>query len=371
VLDEYGRALSGRGGQGYNRSIQYWESAYKNSAQVNDATLGLLEHDLSGYIKGAGAVAEALDRDPDALKSLITDFSTTANALAIESTNLSATINELPRTLTAGRRALASLNAAFPPFRRFIAAMRPAARSSRPALEATLPFVIQLRGLVSRPELRGLVADLRPTVPDLVKLNEGGVPLQRQIRALSSCQNNVVLPWSGDTVPDTKFPAKGKVFEEAPKGFPGLAGESRSFDANGQYVRSLAATANFSYATGDGRRFFTTDPVQGVQPPKALNGRPPLMPNAPCENQERPDLRTRVQAAPAAQQVNHSNFKPGNELYDRSRAALLDILGEQAKRMGTSLKVTGLGEVVTLPGSPKALRDERRLQGVEGQVEAQ
>ena len=47
----------------------------------------------------AGAVAEAFDRDPEALKSLITDFATTAQALAVESTNLSA----LAALLTAGQ----------------------------------------------------------------------------------------------------------------------------------------------------------------------------------------------------------------------------------------------------------------------------
>jgi phospholipid/cholesterol/gamma-HCH transport system substrate-binding protein len=353
VLDEYGRGLSGKGGEGYNRSIQYWEGAYRDSAIVNEATLGILEHDLSGYIDSAGAVAEAFDRDPEALKALITDFSITANALAVESTNLSALINELPRTLTAGRRALGSLNQAFPSFRRFIAAMRPAARSSKPALDAALPFVTQMRLLMGRDELRGLTSELRGTVPSLVKLNRGGVPLHRQIRALSSCQNSVVLPWTNDTVPDQKFKATGPVYQEAPKTLVGLSGESRSFDANGQYVRSLAATANFSFATGDGRRFYTTDPIQGIQPPKALNGRPPLMPDVACETQAPPDLRTRVQAAPTQQKVDHSRFA-GTEMEARARKDLLRILGEQAERLGTPLRVKGLGPTVTLRGTVKA-----------------
>jgi phospholipid/cholesterol/gamma-HCH transport system substrate-binding protein len=363
VLDEYGRGLSGKGGRGYNRSIQYWEPAYRDSAIVNQATLGLLEHDLSGYIKGAGAVAAALDADPEALKSLITDFATTAGALAVESDNLSATIAELPRTLAAGRRALASLNAAFPPFRRFVAAMRPAARSARPALDAALPFITQARRLVSRPELRGLVADLRRVVPDLVELNEGGVGLQRQVRALSSCQNLVVLPWTSARIPDERFPATGPIFEEAPKSLPGLAGESRSFDANGQYVRSLAATANFSFATGDGRRFFLTEPLQGIQPPKALDGRPPLMPSVPCETQQPPDLRTRVQAPPAMQAVNH-NSPAARALYAKSRRHLLAMIEEQARRLGVPIRVRGLGDAVTVG------RGQRKLEQVSGAVNA-
>jgi phospholipid/cholesterol/gamma-HCH transport system substrate-binding protein len=50
LLDQYSTALGGEGGKGFNRSIPYWEPAYKNSAIVNEATLGLTEGDLAGYI---------------------------------------------------------------------------------------------------------------------------------------------------------------------------------------------------------------------------------------------------------------------------------------------------------------------------------
>jgi phospholipid/cholesterol/gamma-HCH transport system substrate-binding protein len=118
-------------------------------------------------------------------------------------------------------------------------------------------------------------------------------------------------------------------------------------------VRSLASTANFSFATGDGRRFFTTEPIQGINPPKALKGRPPLMPNVPCETQERPDLRTKVQAPPAQQKVDHSRFA-GSKLEARAREAVLDMFADQARTRGMSLRVKGLGKTVTL--SPEAVK---------------
>ena len=40
LLDELSTGLSGKGAIGYNKSIQYWLPAFKNSAIVNDATLG-------------------------------------------------------------------------------------------------------------------------------------------------------------------------------------------------------------------------------------------------------------------------------------------------------------------------------------------
>ena len=308
VLDEYGRALSKGGARGYNASIPYWTKAFRDSAIVNDAMLGQESHDLSGYLRGAARFARGLDRDPRALKDLLTNLAVTADAFASEESNLSAAIHELPRTLVAGRSALGELNGAFPSLRRFVAEMRPAVRSSGPSLDATLPLVKQLRGFVRKSELRGLVHDLRPTVPDLTELNEGGVGLQQELRLLSSCTNEVLTPWRNDTVPDKNFPASGPVYQEQVKWLPGIAAESRNFDANGQYVRSLSNGAQYAYGLNDGRFFLTGAPLQGVNPPKVA-GPPPLMADVPCETQQAPDLGTVVQAPPKAIKVN--NNAPG------------------------------------------------------------
>jgi phospholipid/cholesterol/gamma-HCH transport system substrate-binding protein len=304
VLDEYGRALANGGARGYNRSIEHWTKAFRDSAIVNDATLGLETHDLSGYLRGAARFARGLDRDPRALKDLLTNLADTADAFASEERNLTAAIHELPRTLVAGRSALGELNGAFPSLRRFVADMRPAVRASGPSLDATLPLVKQLRGFVRKSELRGLVHDLRPVVPDLTELNEGGVGLQQELRLLSSCTNEVLTPWRNDTVPDAKFPASGPVYQEQVKWLPGIAAESRNFDANGQYVRSLSNGAQYAYGLNDGRFFLTGLPLQGVNPPKVA-GPPPLNADVPCETQQPPDLNTVVQAPPKAIKVNN------------------------------------------------------------------
>jgi len=233
LLQELGKGLSGSGSLGYNKSIQYWKGAFEGSAIVNDATLGIKQHDLSQYLKQSGAVAGDLDANPAALKGFITDFNRTAAAFAVEQNNLEQTVAELPRTLRAAQPALAALNAAFPPFRRLIHDFRPGVRSSGPTIDASMPFLRQARALVSRPELRGLVADLRPVVPNLARLTNASVPLYQQVRLASSCQNNVILPWSHMTTPDPNFPTRGPVFEEGVKNLPGLADESRSGHANG------------------------------------------------------------------------------------------------------------------------------------------
>ncbi|MDQ6914428.1 MAG: MlaD family protein [Actinomycetota bacterium] len=311
LLQELSKGLSDGGGLGYNRSIQYWKDAFEGSAVVNDASTGILPHDLSNYIKQSGTVAGALDANPEALKSFITDFNTTAAAFAREQGNLEQTVAELPRTLRAAQPALAALNAAFPPLRRLVVDFRPAVRSSGPAIDASLPFVRQARGLVSRRELRGLVADLRPLVPDLARLSNNSVPLYQQVRLASSCQNNVILPWSNQTVPDPNFPSRGPVYQEGVKGLPGLAQESRAGDANGQWARVIASNGVTTYALGQDaggalRVGHTNFPILGVNPPKAT--RPPSRYDVPCETQQPADLRTIPGQPP--QQVSSTGWDP-------------------------------------------------------------
>jgi phospholipid/cholesterol/gamma-HCH transport system substrate-binding protein len=296
IFREYGSALEGQGAAGFNRSIPYWEPAYRDSAVVEDATLGIRPHDLSGYLSSAGRVARGLDRSPEALRSLITDFDTAAGAFAREKGNLETAIGELPRTIRAARPALAALNDAFPPVRRLVTDLRPAVRESGRTIDVSFPFIRQTRGLLSPSELRGLVADLRPTVPNLARLTRDTTPLFERLREAGGCENNVIDPFSNDKIPDPAFPATGKVYEEAPKPLPSLSGESRNGDANGQWFHVLVSAGDYTVNIGDdlkGNPQFAQAyfPVLGSQPPTP-KARPPLRPDVPCETQQPPDLRT-------------------------------------------------------------------------------
>ena len=306
LLEEYASALKGSGARGFNRSIRYWKPAYRDSALVAQAFLGEKEGDLVGYIRSAGATAEALDRNGEQLKDLITDFNTTANAFAREDQNLMSAVRELPRTLRAAQPALASLNASFPNLRAFARDLRPGVRSSLPAIAASRPLVAQLRALVSKPELRGLVADLRPTVPALTQLTERSVPFQKEGRRLASCQNEVTLPWGNDKVGDPAFPANSPVHQEFAKVLPGLAGESRSGDANGQWFRVLTSGGTNLIDFGQGRFGTSALPLKGANPPKPP-ARPPLRKDVPCEDQERPDLASVAAAPPSQRRIDTSD----------------------------------------------------------------
>jgi hypothetical protein len=296
---------------------------------VADAMRGETGHDLSGYVKNAGATAAALDRNRNQLKSLVTDFNTTAGAFAREDTALNTAVGELPKTLRASYSALGALNESFPPLRALAQELRPGVQSSGPTLDAAQPFIHELRGLVSEPELRGLASDLRPTVPDLAQLVDRSVPLYKQVRRASSCNNEVIHPWTLDTVPDAKFPAKGPVYQEAPKPLPGLAGESRSADANGSWFRVLVAGGTNLVTFAPGVYGTTTAPLLGANPPKPTK-RPPLDGKVPCETQETPDLRTQTAAPPPQRQINTSSpaFKAR---YAKAREAAIKWLQKDLK----------------------------------------
>ncbi len=317
LLASLSTAYAGQGAAGFNRSIQYWKEAYRDSALVNDATLGLAERDLSGYIEGAGATAEALNRDPAALKAFITDLNRTARAFAVKDDELRDTLTELPRTLRAGLPALSALNDAFPPTRRLAVVLRPGTRSSEPAIDASLPFLRQVRSLVTQAEARGLAADLQPAVASLAGLNRVTPAFLKEGRVLSSCQNEVILPFTKDTIIDEQFPASGPVFEDSVKTLPGLAGESRSGDANGQWFRILVNAGNYATPNGPGGELlFTSQPLMGFNP-KPPKERSPLRNDVACETQEQPDLRSipgsiqgqRRASIPAGKQVEYQKIQ--------------------------------------------------------------
>ena len=166
------------------------------------------------------------------------------------------------------------MNAALPTLRVFSAEALPGVRSSLPTLDVAIPWIAQARALVQPDELRGLAADLRQAVPSLVRLNKRLVPLNAQLRALSSCTNSVLVPVRRVRHPEHRGAATRarRCARQIYRSFVGLAGESRVQDANTQVFH-----------------------IQGVIPSNLTAGRiepaAPLDPNTPPVH--RPDVRLR------------------------------------------------------------------------------
>lgn len=304
-LDQFGNALiKYDGAKGFQELFRSSGGAFKYTSQVNEALQGTRTHDLSGLIRNLDKVVAALGSNELALQNLVTNFSVVTGSFAAESASLEQAINKLPDVLDAAKPAFANLNASFPPLRAFAREALPGVRSTAPALRVATPFIDQVRLLVSEPELRGLVADLRPTIPDLARLTARTKPLLSEFRRLSSCFNEVVIPWSNDSVdPPASYPhpVTGNVTEETASGLVGIGSESRSGDANGQYIRVEAGGGTNTILTPGGAPDGVSDavglldfPLLGGMPSVhgalADSARTPFRPGVDCETQEPPDL---------------------------------------------------------------------------------
>jgi virulence factor Mce-like protein len=296
LLFEYATKGLGNGGaQGYNRSLKSAPEAFRTSSLANDATLGQKPHDLSNLLRGQQRLAAELAANPAVLKDLVTQLNVTFAAFAREDAPLRATIPALRDVLRVGTPALVSLDSALPSLRAFARDALPGTRSSGPTIDASLPFIRQLRLLVRPQELRGLVADLRPTIPALARLNRSTIPFLNEGRALSACQNNVLLPFAKTPIPDPDFPQNSgqPFYKQGPRGFVGLAGESRLNDANSpMFHAQLSAGANTITNFNDaGQGVFAQSAAvpEGVRPLRP-NQRPSFHPNIPCETQQPPNL---------------------------------------------------------------------------------
>jgi phospholipid/cholesterol/gamma-HCH transport system substrate-binding protein len=347
LLDEYGKAVS-QGGQSFNRSINYWLPAYEYSAIVEHDFLGLQPHDLSNAIYEQGTVSGAINTHPQNLESLITNFNITARAFARENVALQNTVAELPKTLSAATPAFNALNAAFPPLRALARTLIPGVQSTGPMIDVSLPFIDQLRKLVEPSELRGLTNDLKYTVPSLARLTNETIPLMKnQVRPASSCVNQVVIPWSNLEINDPNFNASNgfpphPAYVETLELLPGIAGESRTFDANGPYIRLLFGGGTFSYSLQPGMFGSLLEPLTGVQPvPPANDQRPPLEPTVPCETQS-PISTLNTPEGPPPTQVQPSTSGLATQALEQSTTKLLNAeIGAIARQSGHAVSVTG------------------------------
>jgi phospholipid/cholesterol/gamma-HCH transport system substrate-binding protein len=225
-------------------------------------------------------------------------------------------------------------------------------KSTGPMIDASLPFITQLRYLVSPSELRGLTADLSGTVPALSNLTRASIPLMANgVRPLSSCVSNVVIPWSKLTINDPNFNASNgfparPVYVEGVDYLPGLAGESRNFDANGPYIRILGTGGTLTYSLQPGLFGQALAPLQGEQPqPPPGEHSPPLEPTVPCETQQAiTDLSTPTGGPPP--QASSSLSAPGAALrWDSAAAAAIPQVRRLAATSGLGLGTAAMPQL--------------------------
>jgi phospholipid/cholesterol/gamma-HCH transport system substrate-binding protein len=334
VFTEVGAAQDAGGAKAFNASLPAQPNAYRFTAIVADALLGKRPRDLGDLVRAGGVTAQALNA-PRRLRELVADFNATAGAFADREAALTTAVGELPQTLRAATPTLDALNASFPDVRRFARGARPGVRSLGPTVRATLPLVTQLRGLVQERELGTLSRNLRSATPPLAQIADTGRTVLSELRALSSCTAEVLVPFGDDKLVDKAFPTHGPVYQDMAKFLPGLAGESRSFDANSQWFKVLATGGAETLNIGNGLFGTLAEPLVGNNPPP-IRRRPPLKPDVPCETQEPPDLRSIPKGPPPS--IN-TNTAASRTRESKAQAAAVAVLRAELQRKGSELKV--------------------------------
>jgi hypothetical protein len=196
---------------------------------------------------------------------------------------------------------------------------------------------------VSQPELKGLTHDLMITIPPLSRLNHDSIPLLEETRQLSSCQNNVLLPFATTQIPDPNFPQNsGAFYQQAPRALVGLAGESRISDPNSGmfHVEVGAGPLTVAQTDGAGEQIFgqSAYPIEATRPAKP-DARPVDRPNVPCETQQPPDLHSTTQLATSGliDQTSTTPLASASQMAPAVRTAHLEAMA-LAQRNASALQ---------------------------------
>jgi hypothetical protein len=146
----------------------------------------------------------------------------------------------------------------------------------------------------------------------------------------------VLVPFGNDKLVDEAFPTHGPIYQEFPKFLPSLAGESRSFDANGPWFKVQASAGAETLNLGNGIFGSVIEPIVGNNPPP-VRERPPLRPDVACETQQQPDLRSIPRGPPRGVASGASASASARE--DKAAASAAAILRRQLRQRGSDVHV--------------------------------
>ncbi|MBV9413443.1 MAG: MCE family protein [Solirubrobacterales bacterium] len=237
--------------QALNQSLKYSAGAFKASAIVNQALLGIQPHDLSQAVLGNEQVFRALASRPDQLQGFVTSFDATMRALAARQQDLSGTIAALPPLLRTANGALTSLDASFGPTQDFARALLPGVEQLDPTIGQALPWLAQATALVSPTELGGLVADLTPAVEQTSSMIKTTTALVSASQTLARCVTHNLVPTGNEVIQDPPSSSGVPVYQELLQSSVGIAGAGQNFDGNGRYLRSTPAGGSTPVQTGN------------------------------------------------------------------------------------------------------------------------
>ena len=292
-------------GEALNESLTYAPGAVKGAAQVNEAFLGTERGDLRKLIAGLQKTLGGLGRNEEQLKDLFTNFNITMAAIASQQDNLSEAVRLLGPTLQKADSYFGNFADALPPTREFVRRFIPVVEETPATIDAAGPWLTQFTALVSRPELGGLLEDLRPMTASFAKVVNRSIDFNKQTRNFSRCFTNVILPAGDVVLQDGAATTGAQSFKEFWYLITGFTGEGQDYDGNGQYTRvQTGGGANIVKSTKlpgrtavDAQLFGNAIlPPLGTRPTHP-DKKPPYKPKSTCYKQKPPNLNGPAAAA--------------------------------------------------------------------------
>jgi phospholipid/cholesterol/gamma-HCH transport system substrate-binding protein len=289
-----GSAFSKGGPEAINRTLPELDPLFRKGAVTSEAFTGTEPHDLSRAISSSSRAATALAHDRPALGGVVRDFSTVAAALADRQRELGASISGLDSVLREAPPTLDAFQAATPPARSLVQAARPLLRRAPSVVNPAVPLAGQVRKLLLPSQLPALVHEGTPAVRSLAAASPNGVVTFAGLRGPTSCLLNDVLPTLQSPVEDDDLTTGAPTYRELLWALTGLASASRNFDGNGFATRYYAGFGDELLTTPFGSPSqellgLADQQIVGSRPRKP-DVAPPLRPDVPCTQNERPNL---------------------------------------------------------------------------------
>ena len=306
IIGELDESFDDGGAQAVAAAQKPLADALRDGSIVAEAAQGREPGDLAGLVANAATVTKALAAKRADLGGLVDATAITMRALDAENANLRAGLSEIDAALTSTPGDLESISRALPTVNAALAEVRPGLRQARTSVPPLVRTLRELRLASGPDELRGLLADLRPTlatVPPLIDRLEDLLP---RVTPVTDCVRDRVLPVLNAKLDDGNLSTDRPVWQELAHLFPGLAGAGGNFDANGNWVRFNVGVGEQTVSTGNipGLGVLSAaveEPIVGSRPtylgPDA--GTPPFNPNAACRDQAAPNLSARTSGSSA------------------------------------------------------------------------
>jgi phospholipid/cholesterol/gamma-HCH transport system substrate-binding protein len=284
------------GGQALNKVFEFGGEAGKYSSQVTQALTGTEPHDLARLIAGTGRTAAAFAANQQELQGLIENFNTFTGALANQSDNLATTVHLLAPTLKTAHTSLVSLNNSLPPLRTYAIELTPAVAELPGLINASKPWLAQVRPLLSGKEGGGVAKLLAESTPGLAGAAQAGNELTLpQLNQLSRCTSQVLVP-TGNQVINDQFSTGQPNYREFLYDLTNFAAASQNFDGNGPFLRANAGGGSTLVGEPNPNGNLESDAINyshvaenplGTQPQPGTQ--PPLKPEVRCDTNPVPD----------------------------------------------------------------------------------